>query len=337
MTSKKSTKSTIIFVLYNLLVVVILLALLEVTLGFLYRNPSKIPFFAKKSFSQYYSQYARNTIQVEPSCAHYDPDLFYLLNPGTCVFSNIEFSTPLQVNARGLRDAENALDKPTIIFLGDSFTMGWGAKQNESFPKLIESSGIKTLNAGISSFGTVREMALLKSFVVDSSQTIVLQYHANDESENTEYLTNNHKLVISSKGKYDSLCKVYESGKHYFPGKLTSRIGRLLLKDLILRNTKTERDFANEAKKFLTVLKDFDLSNFKKIIIFEIGSRNENSDDFINAIKNEITSGAFPEYMTNFILISLKSKFTPNDYFLLDDHLNSNGHQKLSTILLENL
>lgn len=337
MANKKSAKSTIIFVLYNLLVVVILLALLEVTLAFIYRNPAKIPSFAKRAFSQYYSQFARNTIQVESSCAHYDPDLFYLLNPGTCVFSNIEFSTPIEVNTKGLRDSENALYKPTIIFLGDSFTMGWGVNQKQSFPELIESSGIRTLNTGISSFGTVREMALLKSIAFDSSQTIVLQYHANDESENTEYLTNNHKLIISSKERYDSLCKVYESGKHYFPGKLTSRIGRSLLNDFILPKSNSGRNYADEAKKFLTVLKDFDLSAFKKVIVFEIGSRNENSDAFINAVKKEITSGAFPAYMTNFTLISLESKFTPDDYFLLDDHLNSNGHQKLSTILLKNL
>src|SRR5215472_18770839 len=45
-------------------------------------------------------------------------------------------------NSKGLRDREFSYEKPPgrlrIMMLGDSFTVGWGAKFDETFPKRIE-------------------------------------------------------------------------------------------------------------------------------------------------------------------------------------------------------
>jgi hypothetical protein len=333
MSKKGSLKSTIIFIFYNLIVVLIFLALIEILLGFVYRNPSKIPSFAKHAFAQYYGQLARNTIQVESTCAQYNPELFYLLKPGICTFSNIEFTTPVEINQRGLRDTDDSLINPKMVFLGDSFTMGWGVNQNQAFPQIIGRTRGKTLNAGISSFGTVRELLLLKSIAIDSTQTIIIQYHANDAPENSEFITKGNYLPVSSQKRYDSLCNAYVNGKKYFPGKLVSRIGRFLLKDAVASSKQESRNYQKEAINFLQVLKHFESLKLKKIVIFEVGSRNVNNNSFVNALEEEITSGDYPEYIMKAVLVKLGNEFSENDYYILDDHLNAQGHQKLANIL----
>ncbi|MBL7872724.1 MAG: hypothetical protein JNM78_13995 [Cyclobacteriaceae bacterium] len=309
------------------------MALIEILLGVAYRNPLKIPSFAKNAFAQYYSQLARNTIQVESACAQYNPELFYLLKPGVCTFSNVEFTTRVEVNQGGMRDTEDAMINPSIVFLGDSFTMGWGVNQSQAFPQVIGQAGKKTLNAGISSYGTVRELLLLKSIAIDSTQTIVIQYHSNDAPENLEFIAKGNHLPVSTHERYDSLCKAYIKGKKYYPGKLVSRIGRFLLKDLIVSEKLETRNYQKEATIFLQVLKSFSSLELKKIVIFEVGSRNMNKNDFVNALEKEITSGTYPEYIERATLVKLEHAFSENDYYILDDHLNSKGHQKLAQIL----
>ena len=106
-----------------------------------------------------------NVIQ-NTDCARYDKGLFYTLNPGVCKFDSdafkSTFSVEVKVNSQGTRDEEDRLKAPEIICIGDSHIMGWGVKQEESCPKLIERyTGKKTLNAGVSSYGTARELMLL--------------------------------------------------------------------------------------------------------------------------------------------------------------------------------
>lgn len=334
MASKKDIKGTIIFISFNLMVVLIFLAFFEILIWFQYSNPSKIPHFARKAFANYYSQIGRNTIQVEAACAQYNPELFYLLKPGGCTFENIEFSTPVEINQKGLRDSDEALDFPEIIFLGDSFTMGWGVNQNEAFPQIVRAAGKIALNAGVSSFGTVREMILLKSIASDSLRTVVIQYHATDAAENFEFIQKNRILTVSTQARYDSLCQAYNNAKRYYPGKLLGMIGRFLLKDLITSETQSSRDFHQEATNFLEVLLNSDQLKLKKIVIFEVGSHNENSNQFINTLEEIIRSGEYPDYIKDAILLKLENEFLDTDYFILDDHLNAQGHQKLANSLL---
>jgi hypothetical protein len=64
------------------------------------------------------------------------------------------------VNTIGVRDNQRSLTQPEIVVAGDSYAMGWGVQQDESFPELIERrTGRRVLNAAVSSYGTVREGA----------------------------------------------------------------------------------------------------------------------------------------------------------------------------------
>src|SRR5690606_35502099 len=96
-----------------------------------------------------------------------------------------EFSVVNSYNTLGLRDDEASLDHPSVVVLGDSYTMGWGVAQSEAYPQQLEALyGEKVLNAGVSSFGTAREMKLLKKINLPHVNTVIIQYHPNDFEEN---------------------------------------------------------------------------------------------------------------------------------------------------------
>jgi lysophospholipase L1-like esterase len=76
----------------------------------------------------------------------------------------VQFDT----NSKGLRDREFSYEKPSdklrIMMLGDSFTVGWGAKFDETFPKRIErmyaDRGIQAevINTGVGNYNTIQEV-----------------------------------------------------------------------------------------------------------------------------------------------------------------------------------
>lgn len=155
--------------------------------------------FAKPVIRDIYMGKDRNIITFLEECTVYDPQLTYTLRPGNCRFRNREFDTLVTANSLGLRDEEEALEAPEAIFLGDSYTMGWGVEQHESFPELVESlTGLKTLNGGISSYGTPREIRLLERLDTSALKYVVFQYSWNDLGENLHYLAHGNELRIST-------------------------------------------------------------------------------------------------------------------------------------------
>jgi lysophospholipase L1-like esterase len=68
-------------------------------------------------------------------------------------------------NSLGLRDIEHgASPRPTVLFVGDSFTWGYDAQANERFTELLRNDlpGHSIVNAGVSGYGTDQEYLLLR-------------------------------------------------------------------------------------------------------------------------------------------------------------------------------
>lgn len=333
---KHQYRKNILFVLYNLLLLIIMLSAIEMLLIYLFRSPSQIPDFAINHFRDFY-KYSRSTIQVETACAQYDPELFYTLRPGNCTFRNVEFVTQVAINQQGLRDSQQSLNNPEIIFLGDSFTMGWGVAQEETFPQLVNIlSGKKTLNAGISSYGTAREMILLNRIKTDSMKTLVIQYHENDAEENLKYLNNGYVLRVSERKFYDSLCNACVSTQQYFPGKFIGRIGRYMLKDLVKGLPRDERNYVQEAESFLNIIQRKTFREETRIIVFELGNRS-NTDGFAEALQEKIATHSYPPHIESMTILKIAPRLSEEDYFILDDHLNPQGHRKIAQLLLSNI
>jgi hypothetical protein len=129
--------------------------------------------------------YRHSHASIQYVCGRYDPQLTYLLRPGECRYGDTEFDTLVHVNSAGLRGSEESLDNPDVVIVGDSHTLGNGVRQEKIFATRLEnSSGLKVLNAGMSSYGTARELMLLRKLGVDKAKYIIIQYCRNDYNEN---------------------------------------------------------------------------------------------------------------------------------------------------------
>jgi hypothetical protein len=168
-----------------------------------------------------YASFDRGIIQFKRECAIYDPEVTYTLRPGSCRFANREFDNEYRINSSGLRDTEEALYRPEIIFLGDSVTMGLGVEQEEAFPQLLgRSTATRTLNAGISSYGTARQLLLLRRLDRTDLRQVVIQYWPNDYAENVEFARSG-KLEILPAAEYAKTVAEQEAARDYWPGEHT--------------------------------------------------------------------------------------------------------------------
>ena len=103
----------------------------------------------------------------------------------------VEFET----NSFGFRsEKEFVVPKPEnitrILILGDSITVGWGVKQNESYPERLEwmlnkNSGkrYEVINTGVGNYNTKSELATLKKYLDLEPDIVILGFYINDIEE----------------------------------------------------------------------------------------------------------------------------------------------------------
>lgn len=103
----------------------------------------------------------------------YDPDLGWRGRPrATGRFAGFEFTSHVQLNARGFRDRDVPDAKPAdrfrILLLGDSITWGHGVGQDERFSDHLERRlraggvAVDVVNLGIGGYGTDQELLLYR-------------------------------------------------------------------------------------------------------------------------------------------------------------------------------
>lgn len=96
-----------------------------------------------------------------------------------------------RINADGFRGDEfdTASDVKRILFLGDSYTFGWGVDQHETLPRAVEAAlaeppfnlEVDAWNLGVPGYNTVQEFHLLKEVMHRySPDLVVLGYVMND-------------------------------------------------------------------------------------------------------------------------------------------------------------
>jgi lysophospholipase L1-like esterase len=90
---------------------------------------------------------------------------------------------PVSINSEGLRDREFSLEKPPgvyrVMMLGDSTTLGWGVRQEDTAAKLLERklnealppgfNHVEVINTGVGNYDTVQEVTYY--------ETIGWKYH----------------------------------------------------------------------------------------------------------------------------------------------------------------
>ena len=101
------------------------------------------------------------------------------------------YGVSIKTNSLGLRDFEYSIEKPEnvkrIIFLGDSFTFGWGVPIDSLYSKQVEKmlngkdGKVEVINMGVGNYNSIMEVELfkLKGLELDPDM-VVLMYFIND-------------------------------------------------------------------------------------------------------------------------------------------------------------
>lgn len=134
---------------------------------------------------------------VGPSFSVYDPVYGKALKRSVSVTrSTPEFAMRFTTNADGYRGPElKRPDAGSLIFLGDSFTMGYGVTDGEEFPALVRRAlagrhppvQLEVINAGIGDIGNGRPLNFLRRDAAAlKPRAVVLQIHASDFDDNVK-------------------------------------------------------------------------------------------------------------------------------------------------------
>ena len=95
----------------------------------------------------------------------------------------------VDINSDGLRDRDYQIEKDNkyrIIFLGDSLTVGWGVKEEDTFENILEEKlnscfPTEIINFGTGNYNTVQELNLFeKKGIKYKPDKVVLFYFIND-------------------------------------------------------------------------------------------------------------------------------------------------------------
>ena len=308
---------------------VITLALLEGLVVFSLRHPA-IAVIPLSILRPMHVLFDRNTIQVMPECAVYDEGLTYTLRPGHCTFANPEFSNALSINTLGVRDDEASLDQPGVVMLGDSITMGWGVNQDEAFPSVFErKTGRRTLNAGVASYGTVRELRMLSRVDRRAATDIVIQYSGNDLAENEDLVAGRFKIL--SREGYQRTVRAQEDMLWYHPGKHTLNLMVMLRNSIRARNQPAPAlSPARTAEVFLRVIEQspVDLSPFR-VTVLSLES------PFIDAVR-PLAQAASSAVIQRLQFVDASSiSATPGAFYVLDDHPTRIGQAAIARLLID--
>ena len=283
----------------------------------------------------------KSTTNFDSDLSRYDTSFVYRFRPNiTGRFTNPEFDVEVRTNSLGVRDDETSLDNPSIVVLGDSHGMGWGVDQSERFSGVLENRlGVKVLNTAITSYGTHRETKLLGQVDLDSCQLLIIQYCDNDLEENRTYLSKAQKFDIDKTG-YEVAVRQNTINETYFPFK-----GLFLgLRWLITAGIKSASQpkvrtspppvVVSQAPKFQHAEAFFPyLSQIRErykgpIVVFDLGVYNYPIVEEFQAY--QATYPADDIYFINVHpLLSLQ------DYFTIDDHINTKGHAKIGAALAD--
>lgn len=327
----------------TLVVVVITAVLAEATLAairhipFLFRLRPLTPLARELYFLD------RGMVQLLSECARWDPDAGYTLRPGRCTFANTEYRTTLLVNRLGVRDSEEALTAPEVVALGDSFALGWGVSGEQTFAaRLGKMTGLRVLNTGVSSYGTVRELRLLAKVDRSRLTTIVWQFCNNDYVENAAYAKDGNHLATLPEAEYDGWVRLHARDRRYVPGRyllaaLTARYRALTRAPLADPSSPDPDDPAvrrNQVAYFLNAIETspVNLSPYR-IVLFEMNGRNEHAEWFLPMLREEIAHGVHPDWVRRIVLVDVAARLVPSDFYVLDDHLTPEGQKKVAGIL----
>ena len=332
------------FKIFSIGLFLVLVIVCESVCAYLIHHPKSIS-RGLHIFRRYYREFDMNFIQFNHDFSEYDPALFYKLkNRKQFVYTNPEFSDSFRTNSKGFRDDEASISDPAILFLGDSYTLGWGVEQEDTYASIVEKkTGLTGLNAGVSSYGTARESIVLSSLDTSNVRFIVWQYCYNDAIENKVYVDNKFVLPIRSRQEYDNRVKEADWNATYFPGKYFLTIANLLrqkfqakARDVSADKARALTEGEENAANFLAIVERSKINWAQtKMIVIELNYR-ESGSQFITALQKMVTREAGQKpFLKNVTVVNVNPLLGKEDYYILDIHLTIQGNLKVGNKLAD--
>jgi len=327
-----------IIFLYLLFAVVVILTFLEFTMLFLVRNPKVLQKLSRKlqnSIGYLYAQGERKIMQFHEESGQYHPEFGYTLKPGEFIFTEREFSNVYFVNSLGVRDTEESLNTPEIIVAGDSYALGWGVNQEETFAKLLEQKiNCKTLNMAVPSYGTVREMMMLSKVDRSKLKCLIIQYCGDDYDENMRFYINGNRPQIMRAETFRKLAVTHSRYKKYFFGKyLLIKIQKKAEEWEPSSSTAATECKLNDVDLFLHVLKQNDkMLSSLPIIVFEMNGKDQ-VNIFTTGLLQKAADKKNPPFIRNMIVLDMSRYLQDKHFYVLDGHLTFQGSIIVADVL----
>lgn len=333
-------RQALVLVLANAIVSSLLLAGVEGALHLMLIRPGLIPGPALLDTMRglYWAERWNDLIQFSPACAESNETLGYTLKSGHCTFSGTEFSNAYAINHLGLRDDDESLHQPEIVVLGDSFAMGWGVDQDQTFAQLIEQrTGRRTLNAGISSYGTAREIENLARIDRSHLRVLIVQYCDNDDDENRAYVSHGFHLDTMTARAWQTFAAGYHDMRQYWPGRDLTFLARMV------RGAggapgppgPAAPGALSDVEAFARVLEHAPIA-FDDVAVFVVETTNAGRGgrgfhDRLVALQQQSPASA----LARVTAVDSAAALRPEHYYRLDGHLNAAGHAALASTLLD--
>lgn len=326
-------------------ITVLLFVVTECGLYYHFKNPVLFNYRISKILQDVYVASEFPTITVQPGKGVYNDTLFYKLVPdANFQFECAEYKVNYQTNSAGLRDDEASLQTPALIFLGDSFTMGYGVAQDSAYPQRVERlTGLKTLNAAISSYGTARELTLLQLLDTTNLQYVFMQYCSNDEEENAAYIKNNFRYQPPPKEFYLQMQVAERWQKQYFPLKNAALFLKYWSNSI---KSKKYAGLPSEAYYRPLVIADTALQNFLsilaqtnwsakkyKLVVLHNDPFITGNDPFIDKCRQLQSADSALKNLAAVDFINVNAALVNEDYYHFDNHSNNSGNQKIAAAI----
>ena len=258
----------------------------------------------------------RKIWQNQSDCVEYDNDLIFKPRHGSCRFNNTEFKTELNFSEKGrVHNTNFKLNDEEIkgiAVLGDSHAMGWGVNDDETFSYLLEKKIKRPVyNLAVSGYATNREiMRLQKSNLIDKIDTVIIQYCNNDYQENINFSEN------QSGNNYSKFEKMHLNNFSFFK---RLRKGVRYAVSVPLKYSDKILDWKKEEDSFLKILNKYNFLKTKKIIVIYSNGHEIYYDNFRLNNNTDIKNMYF-----------IDVDYEKKDFFLIDGHLNKQGHTKVA-------
>jgi hypothetical protein len=273
----------------------------------------------------------------------FDPELVYVPKPGVSLFHEpyndvLVTITPDRTRAQP-ESAPDKLQPGLVVLTGDSFTFGLGVNDHETFSALLQTRyHRRTINTGVPSYGTARElMRLRRNGLLAKASVVIIQFHPNDTEENRFFLEHgDHFVMPQTKSRWEQMSAYRPveltyghvlGGIRTYLGQKVATVGvRGLCREVIARysrhgrlGTSTPGEGKAMADDFLAVLDRFPELTDKPVIVTEMGDFGADTG-FLAELKAKSIE------RPNLHPVSLQ--FELGDYFRYHVHLNPRGHQR---------